>query len=347
MPRTSFPKPTWRTAVGVLLFTAVAVMAIFNRNWIIEALGLARAAQLDRLALALGVIMVSYLISSQVLGMALRSLGYRIGVLRLWGTALVAIVLSQSVPAGGVGSYAFLASTFKRHGVSSGHSALVASLEALSYAGAMITLFGFGLLYMFGSALVNGTDMIHMTTSIIASLVALGTIGGAVLLLTRPEEVLLRFMLVLSDKLKSLLHRNWSDAWVRRAVSDLHAGRTLIATRPWTIVTLVLIQLLALSGHSLALLLVLWSLGATASFAVVVAAFSVALITSTFNVLPGGGGTVETALVAALTQLSIGSEAVPAAILFRLLNFWLLLPPAIGCYYWLQGRLRRAATPVA
>ena len=177
MPRISFPHPTWRTALGVLLFTAVVVMAIFNRNWIMDALGLARAARLDRLLLALAVIMVSYLISSQVLQ----------GVLRLWGSALVAIVLSQSVPAGGVGSYAFLASTFKRHGVSSGHSALIASLEAISYAGAMVVLFAFGLLYVFGSAFVSGTDVVHMTTSIVAGLVALGAIGGAALLLTRPE----------------------------------------------------------------------------------------------------------------------------------------------------------------
>jgi len=37
-----------------------------------------------------------------------------------------------------------------------------------------------------------------------------------------------------------------------------------------------------------------------------------------------------------LTQLGVGAEAVPAAILFRLLNFWMLLPIAAACYSWLM-----------
>jgi uncharacterized membrane protein YbhN (UPF0104 family) len=102
------------------------------------------------------------------------------------------------------------------------------------------------------------------------------------------------------------------------------------------VVLLVLIQLAALSGHSLAMLLVLHALGASTSFAGVSAAFGIALITSTFNVLPGGGGTVEAALVAVLTQLGVGPAAVPAAIIFRLFNFWLLAPVAAASYHWLM-----------
>ncbi len=46
--------------------------------------------------------------------------------------------------------------------------------------------------------------------------------------------------------------------------------------------------------------------------------------------------TVEAAMVAVLTQLGMGAEAVPAAIVFRLLNFWMLLPIAAACYAWLM-----------
>jgi len=99
---------------------------------------------------------------------------------------------------------------------------------------------------------------------------------------------------------------------------------------------LVLIQLTALSGHSLGLYIILRSLGTSTSYLTVLSAFGIALLTSTVNVLPGGGGTVEVALVAVLTQLGVGADAVPAAILFRLLNFWLLLPIAAACYSWLM-----------
>jgi uncharacterized membrane protein YbhN (UPF0104 family) len=76
-------------------------------------------------------------------------------------------------------------------------------------------------------------------------------------------------------------------------------------------------------------------MGTSTSYLTVLSASGIALLTSTVNVLPGGG-TVEAALVAVLTQLGVGAEAVPAAILFRLLNFWMLLPIAAACYSWLM-----------
>lgn len=48
------------------------------------------------------------------------------------------------------------------------------------------------------------------------------------------------------------------------------------------------------------MLLILLSLGVHASFAVVLAAFGAALVTSLLNVLLGGGGTIETILAAVL-----------------------------------------------
>jgi len=72
------------------------------------------------------------------------------------------------------------------------------------------------------------------------------------------------------------------------------------------------------------------------------AAFGAALVTSLFNVLAGGGGTIETILAAVLGFLGVGPAAVPAAVIFRLLNFWLLLPLAGFAYAWLTREPRAA-----
>jgi uncharacterized protein (TIRG00374 family) len=80
------------------------------------------------------------------------------------------------------------------------------------------------------------------------------------------------------------------------------------------------------------MLVVLYSLGVKTSLLVVMTAFGIALITSTFNVLPGGGGTVEAVLVFTLTQFGVGPEAFTASVIFRILNFWLLAPVAAICY---------------
>jgi uncharacterized protein (TIRG00374 family) len=279
---------------------------------------------------------VGFFCASQVYYRVLRSLGYHFGAVRLWGTALVAIILSQSVPAGGVASYAFLVQSFRRQGVPPGHSALMASLEALSYAGAMLLLFCFSLAYLMVRSGIGAAE----ETSLLAAAVAVVAIGGALFTLTRDQAVLIHWLLALKNAVARLLRRNWGDGAILKVVDDLARGRALVAARRSELVLLVLIQVAALLTHSLAMLVVLYSLGVRTSLFVVAAAFGIALITSTFNVLPGGGGTVETVLVLSLTQFGVGDQAIVAAVIFRLLNFWLLIPIAAICYRWLMhGRV--------
>ena len=334
--RTPRPQPRWRLALGLLISLGIVLLVILNRAWILEALALARAARPLWLLAALSIILGSYLISSQVFQVVVRSLGHRVGTLRLWATALVAIVTSQSLPAGGVGSYAFLLHTFRRRGIPAGAAALIATLEALSYAGAMLIFSTFGLAYLASRVIAADSDGSSLLAPLLAIGVALLLIGAVAALLTRREATLTRWLLALHKLLAHTLGWPRSDAWAHRSVAELARGRALVAERRGIIACLVLIQLVALSGHSLALYLILRSLGAHVSFLTVVAAFGIGLLTSTFNVLPGGGGTVEAALVAVLAQLGAGAAAVPAAILFRLLNFWMLLPLAAGCYAWLM-----------
>lgn len=337
----------WQIVTSALISLIILVLAFVNRQWLLEAFGLVREANLRYLVIALGMILLSYLISSQVFQVVLRSLGYRLGVVRLWATALVAIVISQSVPAGGVGSYAFLVSMFTRHKVPSGQSTLVASLETLSYASAMLLIFTFSLLYLMVHRLGGTFGGAQLVEPLVAGGIALLVIGGAVFVLTRNEAVLTRWLLAVQNMLAWLLRRNWDETWVRRIVADLAQGRALLASRPYAVVTLVLIQVAALSGHSLALLIVLLSLGVHTTLGVVLTAFGIALITSTFNVLPGGGGTVEAALIAVLSLLGVGAAAIPAAIIFRLMNYWLLMPVAVGCYHWLMNGKRTAGEATA
>lgn len=324
------PRSRWKLITSALISLAIIVLAYLNRAFILEAFGLLREAKPQWLIAAFVVIALSYLVSAQVFNVVLRSLGYRMSMLRLWATALVAIVVSQSVPAGGVGSYAFLLTNFSRRGISPGESALIASLETLSYAVAMMIVFCFSVIYL----AVRGLDAAGAT--LLAAVVAVTVIGSAVFTLTRPEATLKRWVTAAQLGVGRLLGRRWTGAWADKIVVELVRGRELMASRRRDVVFLVLIQLTALSGHSLAMLMVLWSLGVDTGFGTVLAAFGVALVTSTFNVLPGGGGTVEAALVAVLTQLGVGPAAVPAAVIFRLFNFWLLAPVAAACYHWLM-----------
>jgi len=289
----------WQIALSVLLTIGVLVLAYLKRDRIVLAFASLREAQPSWLLLALVLELLGFFCASQVYYRILRSLGYHFSVFRLWATAVVTIILSQSVPAGGVASYAFLVQSFRRRGVPPGHSALLASLEALSYAGAMLLMFGFSLGYMvIRTGLAAAEDA---RASLIAAGVAVAVISGAVFLLTRDQELLAHWLLAIKNSVARLLRRNWSDAPIHKLVEELARGRALIAARRGELALLVLIQLTALIIHSLTMLVVLRSLGVTTSIFVVMTAFGIALITSTFNVLPGGGGTVEAVLVLSLT----------------------------------------------
>jgi uncharacterized protein (TIRG00374 family) len=335
----------WQFILSVLLTIGVVVLAYIKRERITLALGSLREARPSWLLLAFALELFAFFLASQVYDRVLRSLGYRINALRLWATALVAIILSQSVPAGGVATYAFLVQTFKRRGIPPGHATLVASLEALSYAGAMLLLFGFSLGYLILRTGLNAAE--DARSSLIAAGVALAAISGATFLLTREQEVLTRWLLTIKNGVARLLRQSWSDAPVHKLVDELARGRALIATRRGDLAVLVLIQIAALIVHSLAMLVVLHSLGATTSLFVVMAAFGVALITSTFNVLPGGGGTVEAVLVLSLTQLGVEAQAYVAAVIFRLINFWMLAPIAAICYRLLSQDVDSSTPPDA
>ena len=322
---------SWRLAVGGLITVAILLFAFFNRAWILEALGLARTASPAWLLLAFVVILFSFLISSQVFYVALHSLGHRVGVLRSWGTAIVAIVTSQLFPAGSVASYAFLLDTFRRRGVSSAEAVLVSTLEAFSYAGAMLIFAIFGVAYLASRTLAADPDGSSLLAPLLAAGIALALIGAVVLVSTRDSATIARWLLRIHTLLFRVLRRPRAATWVDAAVAEITRMRALVAERHSMIGLLVVIQLTALSGHSLGMYLVLRSLGASPTFLAVLAAFGIALLTSTVNVLPGGGGTVEAALVAVLVQLGAGAAAIPAAVVFRLLNFWVMLPIAASC----------------
>lgn len=327
----------WKLAVSLAGTTIIIACAWFNRAWLFEALGLLHTANPLLLVLAFAVILGGYLITSHVLQLALRSLGYSFGPLRLWATALVAVLISQSVPAGAVGSYAFIVGAVNRRGVAPGHAALVATLETLSYGAAMLLMFAFSLAYLTAHHLMTGW------ASYLAAAIGVTVLAGISVGLTRPAATLQTWGLKLNGLAGLLLRRQFDPAWIARLVGEVVRGRALLAAQPWLVAVLVTIQLLALSAHSLALWLILAGLGVQVSFWVVSAALGVALITSTFNVLPGGGGTVEAALVAVLSQLGAGPAAVPATIIFRLFNFWLLLPLMGLLYHWLLNEAPLAA----
>lgn len=320
----------WKMIAGIIVAGVIALLAYINRHWLLEAFHMVRNADPLLLLVAFGIIIFSFFTTSRIFGIVLRLQGFRMGWTKLWAIAIVSVILSQSVPAGGVWTYAFLVSVFKRNGLSTVQSALAATMDMLGYTVAMLIVVAMSMVYLaFHNLTTEGG-------SYIAAGFAILFLGCFAFIVTRQKQQLLDWSLAAKNTLARILRQEWSDEPVLHVVNEFAERRHLIASKPHDLMMIVPVQLVVLSGHSLAIMVILLSLGVHTNFMVVLSAFGISLITSTVNILPGGGGTVETAVVAALYQFGVGSAALPAAIIFRMLNFWLMLPIAAICYYWLM-----------
>src|SRR5919199_1498336 len=325
----------WQIVVSILITLVVIALVWRNRSWLSRAIDLVRTANPLLVGSALGMILLSYFMNSQVFQVGVRSYGHRVSAGRLWAMATTGIVISQSFPAGGVGTYAFFVRSFRAIGIDAQQARALAALEALSYMGALLLIGMFSIVYLAAHTL-GGEAALSLTGPLTAVALAAVVLGGAAFVITRSEATLMRWALKLGRALQRLLPGPVNDERGEALGQLLVHGRQVIVSQRRAALMMVGIQALALCGRSLALLLALRSVHGTVRLPAALTALGVGLMTSTFNVLPGGGGTVETALVAVLLGFGVGDAAVPGAILFRLLDYWSMLPVAVLGYSWLR-----------
>lgn len=331
----------WAFLLGIAMLVVLLILVTLSWDTIYEALILVSNARALWIIAAMLLILCGFFAAGQVYGRVLGALGHRANPLWLTSTAFVALLISQSIPAGTVGSYAFLTATLRRRGLSSSSVALVASLELLSWICAMLLLFTFGLSYTLLTAGRSGPPLLAYP----AAGVAVSMLSGGLFLLSRPRNTLHEWGMWVKRLLDRLVGPVWSEPLVLTMVDEIEEDRRLIREKPLQVLALVAGQLVVFMFHSMALLAVLVSLGSGASPLAVLAAYGLALIVSSFTLLPGGGGTVEAALALTLTTQGVPpAAALGAAIVFRLCNFWLLLPAGAICYRMLT---RQNPRPVA
>jgi uncharacterized protein (TIRG00374 family) len=328
----------WTFIIGTILLIAVLALGFHNWPTIHEAMRLMRHARRGWLALGVIAVVTGFVCAGQIYGRVLGILGYRLPQIWLISAAMVSILISQTIPAGTVASYAFLTASLRRRGIPATSVALLASLELFTWIGGMLVLFCFGLLYK----IVFLGDSSTAPITYPAAIVALSTVGGITFATTRPRPTLHRWVTLLGKATGRVMRRSWSEAHIHQIVDEIDTNRRLIMERPRQALALLCLQLFVFILHSMALLMLIHALGAAAPPLAVLAAYGLALIVSTFTALPGGGGTVEAALALSLTTEGVPPDAaLGATILFRLCSFWLLLPLGAICYRLLTSDNQR------
>jgi putative heme transporter len=332
----------WAFLISGLLLTVLLLVTI--RNWdqikvkMAEALTLIQAARPGWLALAAVAILVGFLCAGQIYGRVLATLGYKAPALWLSAAAMVTMLLSQALPLGTVASYAVLTTSLRKRNIPAASVAVIASLELLSWGGAMLILFVYGMIYVLVTT--SNSSIARASLSGFATVIVL--IGAYLFVGTRPRHTLSAWVMHVKRAIERVFGPIWHDSQVHRMVDEITHNRKLMAEQPIKVLGLIFLQLTIFTLHSLALLAILNGVGVVISPLAALAAYGLALIVSTYTLLPAGGGTVEAALTVGLTIQGVPLEAaLGATVLFRLINFWLLLPLGAICYRVL---LRRSET---
>jgi uncharacterized protein (TIRG00374 family) len=91
---------------------------------------------------------------------------------------------------------------------------------------------------------------------------------------------------------------------------------------------------------------VLWAsfhaLGIQVPFAVVVQGFFLGMVANLFPLAPAGVGAVDAGMIGAFVLFGLPEETVfPAILIFRLVSFWMPIPPGVVAFFQLRKTVRR------
>ena len=342
--RASHRSSSWRSQVArhlwVVIPLAVAWAAYRNRDAIVRAaslIGRANWSWLGAAALAIGGV---YLCRARVYAVPLRPLGYDAPLPFLWTTAVAATSLHQLLPAAGATGYAFLTYAFRQRGVPTGQASLVALVDTLSYAVALATIVVGSLIYL----AVGGVLEVGRLAIVFAPGAAVVALAAWVYRAQRDRRRFVPIVLRWKTRVASLLGARWPDEPVRAFLHDYYEGKRLIGCRRRAFYEMIGLQYLAVICDAIALYLSFVAIGVMPNIVTALIGFVLSMSGAAVVGAPAGGGGFEAIMAAFWARHGVdAAHGIAAAVLYRLVAFWL----PVGMTLIILWRLRRRRRQIA
>lgn len=239
--------------------------------------------------------------------------------------------------AGGAGGVALTYWALKKAGMRRREAARrMVAFISLHYAFYPLALIVFGLLLRTG--VVNGEHSVELT--IIPAAIAGVMLVLGVLVTLIPKDVEARLMPHVHGE-----HTRSFVEWASR-VPETTGDGFRFALSLFTHPRKGGLAVLGAAGFWATSIGVLWasfhSLGIHVPLAVVVQGFFIGMVANLFPLAPAGVGAVDAGMIGAFVLFGLPEETVfPAILIFRLVSFWLPIPPGIVAFFQLRNTVRR------
>ena len=242
--------------------------------------------------------------------------------------------------AGGAGGIALTYWALRRAGMARRDVARrMVAFVTLHYAFYPIALIVFGVLLRTG--VLNGANSVELTV-IPAAVAGLLLIVGVLVALI-PADI--------ERRLAPFAHGERAKSWLRTAAkipATLGEGFRF-AVGLFAHPSRGGLAVLGAAGFWAASIGVLWAsfhaFGVHVPLAVVVQGFFLGMVANLFPLAPAGVGAVDAGMIGAFVLFGLPEETVfPAILIFRLVSFWMPIPPGIVAFFQLRNTVRRWET---
>ncbi|HWT89971.1 MAG TPA: lysylphosphatidylglycerol synthase transmembrane domain-containing protein [Solirubrobacterales bacterium] len=250
---------------------------------------------------------------------------------------LAGVAATRLFSAGGAGGIALTYWALRKAGLPRRDSARrMIAFVSLQYAFYPLAIIVFGILLRTG--VLNGKSSVELTI-IPAAIAGLLLIVGILITLIPPD---------LERRLTHFAHSDRSRQWVRTAAkvpATLGEGFRF-AFSLFTHPSKGGLAVVGAAGYWAANIGILWAsfhaFGVHVPLGVVVQGFFLGMVANLFPFAPAGVGAVDAGMIGAFVLFGIPEETVfPAILVFRLVSFWMPIPPGIFAFFQLRHTVHK------
>ena len=261
----------------------------------------------------------------------LRVLDIRMRLREVWAITLSGLAVSHILSAGGVGGWVVTYNALMKHKVP--HGIIFVAIAAQQFFNYVVLWFFFALAMIYLIVVRGGDSIFAYLVGIVLIVLILWLTLYGVYLYNRPTRLRLR-----AAQVAHLVNRVWRREVVKERHIDGWIDNLLIGMRRMTSHRGSFRTTLLLAGAFWFFdMLCLWctfqAFGYTIGLGHLLVAYVVAYSIGTLAPTPGGLGAVEGLLIALFASFGVPSAiAVAVVLVYRIINFWLPIPPGFLAY---------------